>query len=177
MDMQECFEETLNDTQKTFLHVLRAVTEYQPALNRPYAGTGRIPYDYMPFVKSELAKQFFQIDKTGVLIERLRADPDLRLLCGFKKVPGRSAFSRVFCYLANQTILQEAFEKLVKRAFTDRYICSISRGSAAVKTAKQKSKDPLKDAAGRQKTPLKREKNHWPWKSKSPKTRKIRLLF
>jgi hypothetical protein len=89
----------------------------------------------MPFVKSELTKRlsgscckteilqqhrFFQIDKTSVLTKRLKADPNLRLLHGFKKVPGRSTFSRTFCSLARQTILREAFEKLVKRAFADR---------------------------------------------------------
>jgi hypothetical protein len=63
MTYKSAFEETLNDTQKTFLHILRAVTEYLPELSRPYAGTGRMPYDYMPFVKSELAKRFFKLIK------------------------------------------------------------------------------------------------------------------
>ena len=61
-DLQTCFEETLNDQQKTFMHILRCVEEHLPILIRPYAGTGRMPYQYLPFLRSQLAKNYFQIE-------------------------------------------------------------------------------------------------------------------
>jgi len=79
-DVQTCFEEKLSKEQKTFMHILRCIEEYLPVLIRPYAGTGRIPYQYQPFLRSQFAKNFFQIETTTKLIERLRADPNLLLL-------------------------------------------------------------------------------------------------
>ena len=90
----------MNDQQKAFLHMLRCLEKYVPPLNRPYAGTGRIPYQYLPYLRSQFAKNYFQIETTTKMIERLKADPNLRLICGFEKVPGRSSFSRAFEYLS-----------------------------------------------------------------------------
>jgi hypothetical protein len=36
---------------------LRIVEEVSPPLVRPYAGTGRPPYQYIPFLRSALAKK------------------------------------------------------------------------------------------------------------------------
>ena len=60
-DLQKCFEEKLNVQQKAFLHMLRCLEKYVPSLNRPYAGTGRIPYQYLPYLRSQFAKNYFQI--------------------------------------------------------------------------------------------------------------------
>jgi hypothetical protein len=63
-NLQEVFEEYLTDEYKTFLHILRLLEEAQNPLIRSYAGTGRIPYQYQPFVRSVLAKFFFKITTT-----------------------------------------------------------------------------------------------------------------
>ena len=52
-DLQSCFEENLNEQQKTFLHILRCIEEHIPAIIRSYAGTGRIPYQYHQFIRSQ----------------------------------------------------------------------------------------------------------------------------
>jgi hypothetical protein len=93
-NLAECFEEYLSDEYKTFPHMLRVIEEQMPALVRPYARTGRIPYQYPPFIRSFLAKGYFGTEKTGQLIQRLKGEPNLRLLCGFTGVPGKASFSR-----------------------------------------------------------------------------------
>ncbi|MDR2631035.1 MAG: transposase [Spirochaetaceae bacterium] len=93
-DLTGCFEEYLSDEYKTFLHMLRVIEEQMPTLIRTYAGTGRIPYQYTPFIRSFLAKGYFGIEKTSQLIQRLQGEPNLRLLCGFTEVPGKATFSR-----------------------------------------------------------------------------------
>ena len=131
-DVQHCFEEHLNDQQKTFLHMLRCIEAYLPLLRRPYAGTGRPPYQYQPFLRSQLAKCFFQIDTTTQLIKRLHADPNLRLLCGFTKVPGQASFSRAYSYLAGTEIVPGMLEGLAKETFKDKVVYHICRDSTAI---------------------------------------------
>ena len=58
-DLQTCFEEKLNNQQKTFLNMLRCIEEHLPLLYRPYAGTGRKPYQYLPYSQKPVGEEFF----------------------------------------------------------------------------------------------------------------------
>ena len=58
-DITGCFEEYLSDHYKTFLHILRVIEKQMPTLMRPYTATGRIPYQYTPFIRSFLVKGYF----------------------------------------------------------------------------------------------------------------------
>jgi transposase len=73
---------------------VRVLEDAQNPLVRAYVGTGRIPCQYQPFVRSVPAKCFFKIDTTTQFIRRLQTDSNLRLLCGFEKASGKSTFSR-----------------------------------------------------------------------------------
>ena len=131
-DLQKCFEEKLNDQQITFLHMLRCIEKYFPILYRPYAGTGRIPFQYLPFLRSQFAKNYFQIETNTKLIERLKADPNLRLICGFQTVPGRSSFSRAFEYLSSIVKLDDILGEFAKEEFKDKVVYHNNRDSTAV---------------------------------------------
>jgi hypothetical protein len=171
-DLQKCFEKKLNDMQKTFLHMLRSIEKYVPSLYRPYAGTGRIPYQYLPYLRSQFAKNYFQIETTAKLIERLKADPNLRLICGFEKVPGRSSFSSVFEYLSSIVKLDDIVGEFAKEEFKDRIVYHSNRDSTAInarekvirkKKAKGKKQHkkrgrPLKTEAKREKQPTEMQK-------------------
>jgi hypothetical protein len=164
-ELQSCFEEALNDQQKTFMQMLRCIEEHLPALTRPYAGTGRIPYQYQPFLRSQFAKNFFQIETTSKLIERLHADPNLRLLCGFTTIPGRSSFSRAFKYLGEIEILPGMLEDFARETFKDKIVYHVSRDSSAIsarerveKKDKKKGKKPQKKRGRPRKNAIKQEK-------------------
>ena len=131
-ELQNCFEETLNDRQKTFLNMLRCIEEHLSLPERPYAGTGRKPYQYLPFVRSQLAKNYFQIPTTSMLIERLKADPNLRLLCGFTTVPGPASFCRAYHYLSGTDIVQKAHNGLTEKTFTCKVVYHVWRDSTAI---------------------------------------------
>jgi hypothetical protein len=109
-DLAGCFEEYLSDEYKTFLYMLRVIEEQIPPIIRPYAGTGRIPYQYTPFIRSFLARSYFGIEKTGRLIRRLKGEPNLRLLCGFTDVPGKATFSRALGFLSEQGIRERTMD-------------------------------------------------------------------
>jgi len=151
-ELQSCFEEKLNHKQKTFLQILRVIEEHLPVLYRPYKGTGRKPYQYLPFLRSQFAKTFFQIPTTTMLIERLKADPNLRLLCGFNEIPHESSFSRVYGYFSQTNIIPETHDDLTRETFMNKIVYHINRDSTAI-SAREKAEKKKKD-----KTPKKRSK-------------------
>ncbi|MDR1902161.1 MAG: hypothetical protein LBQ88_07780 [Treponema sp.] len=93
-ELQGCFEEYLTDEYKTFPHMLRVIEEALPPMTRRYAGTGRKPYQYLPFIRRNFAMGCFKIRQVKTLIQRLKGEPNLTLLCGFDTVPSKATFSR-----------------------------------------------------------------------------------
>jgi hypothetical protein len=131
-NLQGCFEECLTNEHKTFPHLLRAAEAYLPVYIRPQAKTGRPPYPCHPFMRSMLGKSFFGIDKTGSFIERLKSDPNPRLLCGFDAIPGGSTFPRIFSYLAEEGIWGPAPGALAQRAHEGKVVCHVNRDSTMI---------------------------------------------
>jgi transposase len=69
---------------------------------------GRTPFDLLPMMRAFVAKALIRIATTEDLIRRLRADPNLRRICGFRKVPSRATFSRALRLLAADDFLDRA---------------------------------------------------------------------
>jgi hypothetical protein len=141
-DLKDCFEEYLSDEYQTFLHMLRVIEEQMPSLIRPYAGTGRIPYQYIPFIRSFPAKGYFGIEKTSQLIRRLKGEPDLRLLCGFTDVPGKATFSRIFTCQSEQDLLEKTLDGIVAMAHKDLVVYQVNRDSTAIPAREKAVKKP-----------------------------------
>ena len=140
-DPQSCFEETLNDRQKTFLQIPRRIEWNSPSLYRPYAGTGRKPHQYLPFPRGQWAKNYFQIAATTMPDERLKADSNLRLLRGFSRIPGQASFSRTYSCLAAADIQPEMRESFAKETFKDKAVYHASRNSTAINARKTVKKE------------------------------------
>jgi transposase len=155
-DLKGCFEEYLSDEYKTFLHMLRVIEEQMPVLIRPYAGTGRIPYQYTPFIRSFLVKGYFGIEKTSQLIQRLNGEPNLRLFCGFTDVPGKATFSRALAFLSKQGILQQTLDRIVSMAHKGLVVYHVNRDSTAI-PAREKA---VKKAEGKAAKPAKKPYTH-----------------
>ena len=156
-DLQGCFEENLTEAHKTFLHMIRVLESAQKPLLRLYAGVGRRPLHYTPFMRSMWAKSFFGIDKTSNLINRLKSDPNLRLLCGFKKVPGKASFSRAFGYLSSTSIVEETLDTLVVNTHKDRVVYHVCRDSTAIKAREKWPEKKAKEVKYKRGRPKKGE--------------------
>jgi hypothetical protein len=131
-DLQQCFEEKLSEEYRKFIDILRVIEALLPLLYRPYAGIGRRPYQWLPFLRGHLAKSHFHIDKTKDLIARLNSDPNQRLICGFTHIPGKASFSRAFTFLVKTDIVNKAQDAMVIEAHKDRYIQHVNRDSTAI---------------------------------------------
>lgn len=154
-ELQGCFEEYLTDEYKTFLQMLRVIEDALPPVIRQYAGRGRRPYQYLPFMRSNWAMRYFKIGQVKTLIQRLKGDPNLRLLCGFKKVPGKATFSRYFSQLAKTDILHETLDTMVKKVHKGTVVIHVSRDSTAIeareKAVKKRTEKKEKKRRGRPK--------------------------
>ena len=136
--------------------------EFLPPYIRPKAKTGKPSYPYHPFIRSMLAKSFFGIDKTSSFIERLKSDPNLRLLCGFGQVPDAAAFSRIFSYLADEEIWSPALDGLVKEAHEGKVVYHVNRDStmvAAREKAAPKDKKKMEKSKKKRGRPPKNSEN------------------
>jgi hypothetical protein len=71
----------------------------------------------MPVHTEYHSKEFFAVDKTCDLIQRLKGEPNLRLLCGFDWVPSEATFSWMFTYLCEQEIWEQVLDGLVRKAY------------------------------------------------------------
>jgi transposase len=139
-DWQSCFERTLTEGHKEMMQITALVEGHLPSLERPYAGTGRKPYNYYPFLRAFFGKSIFGVDSTDGFIERLNGDWNLKQICGFQKVPSKSTFSRALAHLASSGVLALAHESMVKEAYKDGWVQNISRDSTAIESRER----PLK---------------------------------
>jgi transposase len=114
------------------LHILRVIEEHIPSLTRTCAGTGRKPYQYIYFVRSFLTGRYFGIEKPSQLIQRLKGESNLRLLCGFKRVPGKATFSRALGFLSEQETPETALDGIVAMAHKNPVVYYVNRDSAAI---------------------------------------------
>jgi hypothetical protein len=150
-EIQRFFEEHLTGEHWTFMNMLRLIEDVMPTVYHPKARTGRPPYDDMAFFRAFLALNYFAIPSVVMLIKTLKSEPNLRQLCGFKKVPANSSFSRHLDMFSRENILNVILDAMVKKAYKNLPIIHVCRDSTAItaretipKKAEKKDKKPLK---------------------------------
>jgi hypothetical protein len=88
------------------------------------------------------------------LIQRLKGEPNLRLLCGFTEVPGKATFSRALALLPKQGILEQTLEGMVSMAHKGLVVYHVNRDSTTIparEKAEERVPKPAKSGDGRQK--------------------------
>lgn len=136
-ELQDSFEEYLNEEQRSFLALLR-VFEASLPYDEIHQLRGRPAYQARPFIRAFLAMSFFRIPTMENLRRRLEADPNLRMLCGFTHVPSLATFSRRLSGYSNSTILSDLLDDIIHTYVTGKrieYICRDSTAIAARETA------------------------------------------
>jgi hypothetical protein len=103
----------------------------------PYlsGAVGRPREDRPELARAFIAKAVYGIPCTRQLIERLRADPALRRLCGWSRVgdvPEEWTFSRAFAEFAESGLAERMLEKVVSDAYCDHVIGHVSRDATAI---------------------------------------------
>jgi len=143
-DPDVLFEERLTPEHRGFLAVLRVVEEHLPNMNGNRSFIGRPRYDDLPIFRAMLAKHVFQISKNNLLRQRLLSDSSLRRICGFKKVPSESTFSRRLEDFARIHIPEAMLARLVRQHHEGMLVRVIARDSTSIR-AREKSHNKKKE--------------------------------
>jgi len=80
------------------------------------------PKDREEMARAFVAKSVYNFQTTRALMERLRVDKTLRMLCGWRyhtHIPSESKFSRVFDEFSNQRIARKAQDMFIEKYLTD----------------------------------------------------------
>lgn len=80
------------------------------------------PKDRIEIARSMIAKSVYNLQTTRDLIDRLKSDRTLRVICGWRylrDIPSEPKFSRVFKELSNLKIAQKTHEKFIEEYLSD----------------------------------------------------------
>lgn len=96
---------------------------------------GRPPRQRVPLARAFVAKAIWNLPTTRALIDRVKADVQLRRICGWEwvsQVPDETVFSRAFAEFAASELPQRWHETLILYTQKDRLIGHISRDATAI---------------------------------------------
>ena len=113
---------------------------------------GRPPADRKALARAFVAKAVYNLPTTKSLLDAVRAQPNLRQLCGWERlnqVPSEATFSRSFEDFAAPELLERVHQALVKQHLGEELIGHISRDSTEVE-AREKAPPKPKSEAGTQ---------------------------
>ena len=108
------------------------------------------PKDREEIARAFIAKSVYNLQTTRDLIDRLKIDRVLRVLCGWryaKDIPSESKFSRVFHELSRQHIAQKSHEQFIRNYLSDTLFMYNASDATAIKMREKpikKEKTPTK---------------------------------
>ena len=113
------------------------------------------PKDREETARAFVAKQVYNFQTTRDLIERLKIDRTLRVICGwrhFNEIPSESKFSRVFKEFSQQSIATKAHDVFIEKYLSETLFFYHSIDATAVelreKAVKQKRRSSLNEDRG-----------------------------
>jgi len=81
-----------------------------------------IPKDRVPFARAFIAKSVYNLQTTSDLIDRLKIDRTLRVLCGWRyatDIPSESTFSRAFKEFSEINLAAKTHDKFIREYLSD----------------------------------------------------------
>ena len=93
------------------------------------------PKDREEMARAFIAKQVYNFQTTSALIDRLRIDRTLRVICGWRhrnKIPSESKFSRVFKEFSQQRIATKAHDVFIENYLSETLFFYSSIDSTAI---------------------------------------------
>jgi len=110
---------------------------------------GRPPKNRKQLARAFVIKAFYNWDETRDLIEELRSNPNLRLLCGYEsasELPSEATFSRAFAEFAQSELAARVHAALVEQYEKERLVGHISRDSTEIEGREKPVSSPKADA-------------------------------
>jgi len=130
------------------------------------------PKDREEIARAFIAKSVYNIQTTRDLIDRLRIDRTLRVLCGWRytnKIPSESKFSRVFAELSDLKIAEKTHEKFVEEYLSDTLFLYNASDATAMPLREKPVKKPKEE-------PKEKRKRGRPKKGEKVEPKKPKIL-
>ena len=112
------------------------------------------PKDREEIARAFIAKSVYNMQTTRDLIDRLRIDRTLRVLCGWRyanKVPSESKFSRVFSKLSDLKIAEKTHEKFIEEYLSDILFMYSASDATAIPLREKAVKKPKEEPKAKRK--------------------------
>ncbi|MCP3921651.1 MAG: transposase [Desulfobacterales bacterium] len=130
---EQLFEENLSTEHRTILSMLRVIEEFIEIPEKESGLRGRPSVPDSPVFRFFLCKNILQIDTNSRMRQRLFADANLKKICGFKKIPSESTFSRRMSKFSRLHYSEAAISAMVTKYLAGHIIRSVSRDSTSIK--------------------------------------------
>ncbi len=147
--LEECWSTILTAKEQQLVSILELVGVEGFVLRKVDSHwLGRKPRDREPIARSFVAKAVYGYPFTSSLIEALKTTPNVRRICGFKRVsdiPDQSTFSRAFKEFAESQLGERVHDALVERYLKPELVGHISRDATAIVGREKPMKKPPKE--------------------------------
>jgi len=125
----------LSEKQKKFIAVLELMDPKLFQGRFGWCGNGRPPKDRVDLMKAFVAKAVYNLPTTEALLEFIRGNKNVRILCGWDtkgQVPSVSTFSRAFSQFAESGVLAGIHAKMIQDHYGGKLAGHVSRDSTAI---------------------------------------------
>jgi len=149
--VEACMEEPLTQKQRQVVAVLEVVRiEEHVAVRRQWVG--RPAHDRRALARAFVAKAVYNDPTTVALVERLRAERNLRRICGWsngQRLPSEATFSRAFAEFAAKGLGDRVHEALVQRHLGEVLVGHVARDSTEIEARERAVKKPKPEPGSR----------------------------
>ena len=141
--LQPFCEERLTEEQLDLYRTIKII-EFVNPLDEPSHHMGRPSYGLFGFRRALIAMSVLHMRCIEDVRKRLMGDSNLRLICGFPKVPSKATFSRKIVLLASMKEADVTQDALIRKYMSGRLVLHILRDSTAIET-REKAENKRKD--------------------------------
>ena len=145
--LEHCLPTRLTDKQRQLVAILEIVRIEEHLPPGWVQVMGRPKCDRRALARAFIAKAVYDLPATLLLIDMLRAEPNLLRICGWQhagELPSEATFSRAFDEFATGRLADEVHAALVKEHVGNRLVGHISRDSTAIRAREKPTKKPSK---------------------------------
>ena len=132
--LEECCYQPLTKQEEHLVEVLELI-EIEKHIPNNWKGFGRPQAERKVIARCFIAKSVLRYQTTRDLIHELKARPNLRVICGFKRIvdiPSESTFSRAFTDFAKAKLGATTHDCMIDKYLSTEIIGHISRDSTAI---------------------------------------------
>lgn len=131
--LDECLPTRLSEREKHLVTILELVQiEKYISVRAKSQWLGRPIQEREAIARAFVAKAILKYQHTRSLLNELKSTPNLRMICGFSRLPSEATFSRAFAEFSKAGLGGMVHDALMKEHLSTQLIGHVSRDSTAI---------------------------------------------